>query len=209
MSHSRISFDGHIMGACFESGDRVVVGRWWDSPFGGFADVMWGRPNGSRVLLASSDAARDFIDRHYSFEEALVMPVSVERDGEVIRVDAGPVSLSLGIQPRGAPGKLVRLRPRRLRTWTPWISFEDRALRPLVGPLLGAGAAVRTHGRTREGVREWYAIHDLLPATAWARIDGEDAGPVAECPPAGFGFSEFTSTPAIVRVTSIFQGSAV
>jgi hypothetical protein len=200
-------FDGHIMGASFASGDRVVVGRWWESPFGAFADVMWCRPNGSRALFAPSEPVRDFIDRHYTFEESLVMPVRVEREDDVVHVDAGPVTLALGLLPRALGGKLVRLRPRWLRTRRAWIAVEDRVARPIVGRWLGAGPGVRTHGRTRAGVREWYAIHDLLPATAWARIDGHDAGEVAACPPAGFGFSEFTSGPALVRVTAMFEGT--
>ena len=60
---------------------------------------------------------------------------------------------------------------------------------------------------TRDGSRERYAIHDYLEADAAASVDGRDLGPVAPCPPAGFGFSEFPDGAAIVRVTSIFEAS--
>ena len=73
-------------------------------------------------------------------------------------------------------------------------------------PLIASNAPqVRTRGTTRDGSREWYAIHDVVEADAAASVDGSDLGPVAPCPPAGFGFSEFPDGAAIVRVTSIFR----
>jgi hypothetical protein len=53
-----ITFDGHIIGASFASGDRLVAGRWFRSPFGAFADVMWCQPDGRRVLLAPDERVR-------------------------------------------------------------------------------------------------------------------------------------------------------
>ena len=80
-------------------------------------------------------------------------------------------------------------------------------LRPLVRPLFAA-ADVRTSGVTLAGARERYAIHDFRHAEANASVDGVDLGPTAPCAAAGFGFSEFPSTPALVRVTSMFEGDA-
>ena len=87
-----------------------------------------------------------------------------------------------------------------------WIAFEDSVVRPIAGPLFGPNAcSIRTRGVTRDGSREWYAIHDFLEADASASVGGRNLGPVAPGPPAGFGFSEFPGGAAIVRVTSIFQ----
>jgi hypothetical protein len=204
-----ITFDGHIMGASFASGDRIVAGRWSRSPFGAFADVMWCRPDGRRVLLAPDERVRDFVAGHYAFDELAIDDVRVERAGDgAIEATAGPVRLVLRARPPGPASTLLTMRPRRLRTWRPWISLEDLALRPFVQPLFAAAAGVRTTGVTFAGAREWYAIHDLREADAEASIDGVDLGAPAACEPAGFGFSEFPSQPAIVRVTSIFAEMA-
>ena len=79
-------------------------------------------------------------------------------------------------------------------------------LRPAAGPLFGPNArSIRTRGVTRDGSREWYAIHDFVEADASASVEGRDLGQVAPGPPAGFGFSEFPGGAAIVRVTSMFR----
>ena len=203
-NESEAVFDGHIVGASFASGDRLVAGRWHRSPFGPFADLMWARPDGRRILLAPTPAVRDFVARHYAFDELALVPVRVERSGGTIQVRAGSVELDLVPRPRGVASLMLSLRPRALRTTSAWIDFEDRALRPLVSTLFGAGR-VHTRGVTATGTREWYAIHDFRRARARARIDGVDLGPAAPGAPAGFGFSEFPGEPAIVRVTSVFR----
>ena len=207
------TFEGHIMGASFASGDRIVAGRWFRSPVGAFANVMWCRPDGRRVLLAPDERVRDFIAGHYAFDELALEDVHVERtsDGAVEAI-AGPVRLMLRARAPGVASSLLAMRPRPLRTWRPWIAVEDRVLRPLVQPLFAASGlwttGVRTTGVTLAGAREWYAIHDLREADAEASIDGVDLGAPAACPPAGFGFSEFPAQPSIVRVTSMFAEAA-
>lgn len=197
-------FDGSIMGASFASGDRLVAGRWHDSPFGPFADLMWARPDGRRILLAPTMAVRDFVAGHYSFDELVLTPVRVERTAGVIQIRAGSVEVDLSPQRRGIESWLLSLRPRALRTHPAWIAVEDRALRPIVRPLF-ASSDVRTRGVTATGAREWYAIHDFHRAEARGRIEGIDLGAAAPAPAASFGFSEFPDGPAVVRVTSIFR----
>jgi len=206
MSHGGLVFDGRIMGASFASGDRIVAGRWHASPFGPFADVMWCRDDDTRVLLAPSDTVARFISHHYSFDKIEGADVRVERQRDEIEVTAGPISLRLVPRSPGIPSRLLRLRPRRLRTVPAWIAFEDAVLRPVAGSLFGPNAgSVHTRGVTRDGSKEWYAIHDFREARATGSIDGLDLGPVTSCPPAGFGFSEFPGGAAVVRVTSIFR----
>ena len=201
-----LRFDGHILGAAFASGDRFVVGRWFDSPFGGVADVMWTRPNGDRVLLAGHLQLLEFVDSQYRFDHRELTSVRVEReDDRRIRIDAGPVRMSLELGPPGWVASILRLRPRPLRELPWWIAVEDALLRPVIAPWIGAHG-VRTRGVTAAGVREWYAIHDLRPiAMAQACVDGEDLGLPAAAEPAGFGFSEFPERPALVRVTALFE----
>lgn len=202
-----MEFDGHILGASFASGDRIVAGRWFRSPFGPFADVMWCRPDGRRVLLAPDERVRDFVAGHYAFDDLRLERVTVERTGDgAIEASAGPVRMTLRPSGPGLTSRLLAVRPRRLRTAKTWIGIEDRVLRPLVRRMFAA-ADVRTTGVTMKGAREWYAIHDFREAEASATVDGADLGPTAPCPAAGFGFSEFPSTPALVRVTSMFEGA--
>ncbi|MFD9668876.1 hypothetical protein ACFWAY_46185 [Rhodococcus sp. NPDC059968] len=54
-------FDGEITGLGTGSGVRIVVGHWSRSPLGEFADAMVELADGHRVLLAPSDAVRDFV----------------------------------------------------------------------------------------------------------------------------------------------------
>ena len=87
-----LRFDGLIAGASFSSGDAIVAGCWWTSPFGAFADVMWARPDGTRVLLGPDRPELDVVWSHYWFEERAVAPVRVRMTGRFIRVTAGPLS---------------------------------------------------------------------------------------------------------------------
>ncbi|MGZ5326974.1 MAG: hypothetical protein ACXWFU_01310 [Actinomycetota bacterium] len=206
MGADRLVFDGHIVGASFASGDRLVAGRWRASPLGPFADVMWCRPDGTRILLAPAEVVAAFVTRHYPFDEVRIGGVRVERGGGAVSVDAGPIAMRLRPRRPGLASHLLRLRPRALRTKRAWIAFEDTILRPAAGPIFGPNARViRTRGVTGDGSHERYAIHDFLEADAAASIDGRDLGAIAPCPPAGFGFSEFPDGAAIVRVTSIFE----
>ena len=201
-----LRFDGHIMGAAFASGHRIVAGRWFDSPFGGFADVMWRDAAGRRLLLASSPEAAGFIEDQYAFDEVRVGPVSIQRTGERIEISAGELRLGLRLHRRGLPSHLLGLQPARLRTLPGWIRAQDVLARPVLGPLLFGGGRTRLTGTTRAGVREWYAIHDFRRASASADAGARDLGPVGACSPAGFGFSEFPDGAAMVRVTSMFAG---
>jgi hypothetical protein len=202
-------FDGSIMGASFASGDRLVVGRWPVSPFGGFADLMWARPDGRRILLAPTERVRDFVAGHYAFDELRVTPVRVMRRDDVIDVHADEIQLTLALRPPGPASWALALRPRALRSRRSWVALEDAVFRPVVGPALFGTSGVRTRGITLGGARERYVIHDFREAEAAATVDGQDLGEVAPCPPAGFGFSEFPSKAALVRVTSIFAERAI
>ncbi|CAN5684408.1 hypothetical protein BH18ACT17_BH18ACT17_02180 [soil metagenome] len=203
--HAAVEFDGHIMGGSFASGDRIVAGRWFRSPFGPFADIMWCRPDGRRVLLAPDERVRDFVARHYAFDDLRVAHVRVERaEAGVIEATAGPIRLVLRPGGTSLASTMLAVRPRRLRTAKRWIGIEDRVFRPILRPLFAA-AGVRTTGRTLAGTREWYAIHDFRTAAATATIDGVTLGPPAPGAPAGFGFSEFPAEPALVRVTSFVE----
>jgi len=200
-----LRFDGWIYGAAFASGDRFVVGRWPQSPLGSFADVMWARPDGGRVLVAASETVLRTVGDYYSFDELRQGDVQLDVSPTAVRVLAPPIEIELDLDPPGVMSWLLAVRPRVLRTIRPWIALEDLVLRPLVAPLI-SGDGIRARGRTRTGAREWYAIHAYRTACARATIDGVDLGPSVPARASGFGFSEFPPQPAAVRVTSLIEG---
>jgi hypothetical protein len=198
-------FDGTITGVAFADGHRVVIGRWAASPFGAFADVMLAGPDGHRTLLAPRDDVAAFVARHYGFDQVCVGPVDAKLGEDGLAVLAPGLEVRAALGPRGATSRLLRSRPRRLRTCDAWSRIEDAVARPLVAPLLG-GPGVRSRGTTRAGVRERYVAHDLRPvAAAHAVVDGSPCGALVPLTPCGFGFSEFPARPAHVSVTAILE----
>ena len=200
-------FHGRITAAAFASGEQLVIGAWHGSPFGPFADVMWVRPDGHRVLLAPSDEIAGYVGSLYAFDEVRVVPVIGRATATSVAVDAGPVEVRLTAGPRTWRSWVFAARPRRLRRWPGWIEFEDRLVGPLGSFLLGGAPGVRLAGRTPGGVREWYSIDDHRPVVAGAlRIDGVDAGVLSELRPGlGVGLSDFPDAPASVTLTTLIE----
>lgn len=207
MGKPRIRLEGHIAAAGFASGDRFVVGLWDRGPLGPMTDVMWARPDGRKVLLASAPEVAAFVGGVYGFDETLVVQTSVKRSRAAIVVAAGPLRVDLEMS---SPLRLFSLRPRFLRRSALWVRIEDLLFRPLAGRLLLGGASrVRLYGRSPSGVREWYCIESYRKIRfASATIDGRDLGPLAPLdPPAHFGFSEFPRRPAVVGCAPLLEGA--
>ena len=205
---SRLELRGAIAGVGFSSGDRFVAGIWDDGPLGPMTDVMWARPDGARVLLVPHEEAGRFVGGIYRFERTEVVAIAVARpDSDTLRIDAGPVSLTLSL---GADNPLFGLRPAVLRRSLAWVRLEDALLRPVVGRWLLEGAAgVNAYGRSASGVREWYRVDGYRPVSA-ARgtLGGRDLGAMAPLDPrVRFGFSEFPRRPALVRCSPVLEGA--
>lgn len=185
-------FEGSIFGAAFASGDRFVAGVWERSPFGRFADLMWAKPDGTRVLLAGDDRVAAFISSHYEFDQVRIEPVDVQGT----RLSAGGVVLDLRPGPRTILSLLVRLNPlRRVH------GLNDA----LAGRLL---PGVRTSGTTRTGARQRYAVRRLRRLTGTGSVDGRDLGATVDAArPARFGFSEAPSFPFRVSVVTTIDSS--
>lgn len=172
---------------------------------------MWSARDGARVLFAGDERVLEFVGTHYRFDELRLADVRVRRSPTLLRTEAGQIALEMTFDRRpGATSRLLRLRPSWLRTWRPWIAAEDVVLRPLLAPLLGPLASVRTRGRTIAGAPEWYAIHDFRPArTVQASVHGDDLGaPSGDAPPAPFGFSGFPRRAGSALVTSMILADA-
>ena len=167
---------GSITSVGFASGHRFVVGHWPESPIGAFADIMWARPDGSRVLLAAEEAAA-FVTSIYPFDEVSVQEVSVAVEARrQLTVRARELRLSLEL------GRLVVPFPPRPRLVTGTV--ENLCANALLG--------VRTHGVSPTGVREWYRVQSLRwVSEASASLHGESLGSMGTLRrPLGFGFTD-------------------
>ncbi len=157
------------------------------------ADVMWARPDGTRVLLADRPETAAFVAAVYAFDEVRVVPLSVARDGRGLDLVAGPLEVGL----RAGPG--WRLPPLAVRP--PWVT------RLVEAPVARLGMGVRTFGSGPSGVREWYRALEWRPVVAGvARLDGVSLGALGPVdPPLGVGFSEPPRRPSMVVVRPLLE----
>jgi hypothetical protein len=197
---SRDRFSGAIAGVGSGNGVRIVVGRWDESPFGAFADVMIAEPDGTRVLLAPDERVAEFVSATYRFDRVEIGAVLVTPDW---RVTAPGLDLHLVIGPRTVLGRLLRLVPARLATASGWTRVTDPVSR-----LLPRG--VRTRGTAGNGRREYYGATDLHRITSltgsWA---GVDLGRLAQVSPdPGFGFGSTPVRPSVTAIVTTVDGSS-
>jgi hypothetical protein len=177
---------GTISSSGFASGDRFVVGVWRSSPIGPTVDVMWARPDGTRVLLATDEQTADFVTSVYEFDEVEVTELHAVADPTHLLLRSDRLELRLE-----ARGPSIVLPPRPL-----W--FTKHVERPVARTLMG----VHTWGVSPTGVQEWYqARRCSFVRSARARLDGVDLGERRPLRPAcRFGFSESPPWPSIVDV---------
>jgi len=169
-----------------------MVGHWASSPIGPLDDVMWGRPAGERVLLASSGAEAGFIPAVYRFDRVEVVTVRARSGDGVLELAAGDLEL----RARAGPGWRLPLQ-RRPAWFTRWVE----------GPVALATMGVRTYGTSPTGVREWYQAERSRPLVeAQARLQGRDLGAlVARWDPVRVGFTEPPRRPSWVDVRPLLE----
>ena len=194
---TRWRFDGEITGLGTGSGVRIVVGHWSRSPLGEFTDVMVELADGHRVLLAPSDAVRDFVTATYVFDETVITPVRRSRSGGTRTVEAGDLRVSVEVGARTALGRLLNLIPRAVAS-APWFCVVS-------DPIARAALrGVRTRGTAGNGRREYYGAVDqrrLVGMSASWR--GRDLGPLRPVdPPVRFGFGSTPRTPAVTSIVT-------
>ena len=68
-------FQGRISSATFNTGDRIIIGNWHESPLGKFSDVMWANPEGKRTLIAPSEKVAEYLNSIYSFDETIIQEI--------------------------------------------------------------------------------------------------------------------------------------
>ncbi|MCY3968286.1 MAG: hypothetical protein OXF21_06960 [bacterium] len=180
---TRQSLYGSITSVGFVSGHRFVIGHWLHSPIGPFADIMWAKPDGSRVLVCEPKAA-EYVTSVYPFSEVQHKQVDIQTTdyqaadlqterssrpkypqnrrkfrARVLQVTAGSLSLEVKLN--------------RYFIWFPprprWVTqtLENRLSQVLLG--------VKTYGTSPTGVSEWYRSKVLRCVfVASASIDGGD-----------------------------------
>jgi hypothetical protein len=163
-----------------------VIGAWHRSPVGAFADVMWGTPDGARILLSPDERAERFITAVYEFDQVVQTSIEVRASESSVWVSAPPLEVRLDAGPGWRiPG------PRPL-WFTRWVE----------GPIARVAMGVDTYGVSPTGVAEWYQASVWRPVVSgWARRDGVDLGPIGPLdPPMGVGFTDPPARPSIVTV---------
>ncbi|PQP24830.1 hypothetical protein [Rhodococcus opacus] len=194
---TRWRFDGEITGLGTGSGVRIVVGHWSRSPLGEFTDVMVELADGHRVLLAPSDAVRDFVTATYVFDETVITPVRRSRCGGTRTVEAGDLRVSVEVGARTTLGRLLNLIPRAVAS-APWFCVVS-------DPIARAALrGVRTRGTAGNGRREYYGAVDqrrlVGMSGSWR---GRDLGPLRPVdPPVRFGFGSTPRTPAATSIVT-------
>ncbi len=178
----------------------MVIGRWLDSPFGAFTDVMHEAPDGVRTLYAPTAMIAEFVASTYVFDAVRVVPIRSERTPARLTVDGGPWRISLAFGRRTILGALLWPLPTRMTTAPWWCALVD----PLARLLL---RDVRTRGTARAGRVEWYGAVDQRRVDRLdATFDGTDLGALAPVhPPVRFGFSSVPRRPGIVALTTTIE----
>jgi len=198
----RERFTGRIAGVGSTSGVRVVVGRWDDSPWGSFADVMVEDAAGHRVLLAPDERVRGFVAATYTFDEHVIEPVEVSDTGDGWQVTTPSLSLRLVVGGRTPLGAALGLVPPRLATSPAWCALADPVARVVMH-------GVRTRGTAGNDRREWYGATSMVAVDAieghWR---GGDLGRLAPVdPPCRFGFSSTPRRPSVTSVVTTIERS--
>ena len=177
-----------------------MVGRWDDSPFGAFADVMIAEPDGTRVLLAPDERVAEFVSATYRFDRVEIGPVLVTRGWQVT---APGLDLQLRIGRRNLLGRLLRLVPARLATAPGWTRVTDPVSRLLL-------RGVRTRGTAGNGRREYYGATDLHRITSLSGSwRGVDLGGLASVSPdPGFGFGSTPKTPSVTTIVTTVEATS-
>ena len=196
----RERFVGRIAGVGSTSGVRVVVGRWDDSPWGAFADVMVEDASGHRVLLAPDERVRDFVTATYSFDEQVIEPVSVTDTADGWKVSTPSLSLLVEVGGRTSLGAALGLVPSRVATSPAWCSAIDPVARVVM-------RGVRTRGTAGNDRREWYGATSVRAVTRiageWRGVDLGSLAPVD--PPCRFGFSSTPQRPSVTSVVTTIE----
>lgn len=178
-------FKGRITSCAFESGDRIVIGDWHDSPLGKFTDIMWADSKGNRTLIAPNKQVADYVNSMYAFENTIIENISIHSKERSLSLVTETMNLQLSWN----------------RGWR--IPFKRSLFFIATVELFFAKLlfGTKTHGTTNNNRKEWYAIDRVSKVTsAQGIIDGRGLGTMTEMTPCKFGFSEAPKKPSSCEV---------
>ena len=182
-------FEGRITSCGFSSGDRIVIGTWRNTPFGSFSDIMWAKPDGSKVLIAPNEKIANYISSLYEFDIIQIEDLKVEDSGNMMKVETKDLNCHFEWS-RGF-SFLTKKRPlwfiASIEFFFGWLIF-----------------GTKTYGKTKNGKKEWYAVDRLSKLTfAKAEFKKNDLGEYKKFhPKANFGFSDPPKMPCSALVRS-------
>ena len=182
-------FEGRITSCGFDSGDRIVIGMWKNSPFGSFADIMWAKPDGKKVLIAPNKEIGEYIDSLYDFDEVRIEEIKIEKKHKEI------IFSSKDIKCQFEWGKEISFLLKKRPLW--FVSTIEYFFGWLI-------FRTKTHGKTKNGRKEWYVVDKISRLkNAKAELSGKNLGKYTRFyPKANFGFSDPPNMPASVIVRS-------
>ena len=184
-------FEGEVFSSGFDSGDRIVIGNWKESPYGKFTDIMWAKPNGEKILIAPNKEISEFISNMYSFDKTIISEFEIEESANKIVVKNNEMICELKWN-RGI--KIPMIRPL-------WLISS---IEYIFGLII---FKTKTHGITKNKKQEWYAVKKISKLEEIKIIiNGENLGNMRNFEPkAGFGFSEPVKKPSVVSVKTHIQ----
>jgi hypothetical protein len=190
-------FHGSIAGLGSTSGIRVVIGTWTESPYAAFTDVMLAEADGTRRLLAPTADVAAFVSDTYVFDDVIVGPVNLCREGAWVRVRAGDLALRYRLGRRTPLGWALRAVPPPVANSLRWSRVTDPVARLVMH-------GVRTRGSGGHGRTEVYAASDHHAIThlegTWR---GRDLGHLANVrPDPGFGFGSTPERPSLTTLVT-------
>lgn len=175
-------FSGRITSSGFDSGDRIVVGAWKTSKFGEFTDIMWAKPDGTRVLIAPTQEIADYVTDMYTFDEVILENITTTQGGRNLKIYCSSMELEF--------------------TWNRGFSIPFKRSLFFISTVELFFAkllfSTRTYGITKNNRKEWYAIDRVSKVIqATAKIKGIDVGSLSPMnEPCKFGFSEAPKKPS-------------
>ena len=182
-------FEGRITSCGFDSGDRIVIGMWESSPFGSFADIMWAKPDGTKILIAPNSEIGDYIYSLYDFDEVRIEEIKIKRKLKEICFSTTDINCQFNW------GKEISFLVKRRPLW--FVATVEYFFGWLI-------FRTKTHGKTKNGRKEWYVVDKISRLkNAKAEIAGKNLGHYSKfSPKANFGFSDPPNMPASVLVRS-------
>ena len=182
-------FEGRITSCGFSSGDRLVIGIWKKSPFGDFADIMWAKSDGTKILIAPNNEIGDYISSMYNFDIIKIEEIKLEERKNMIKLETEDIHCHFEWN-KGIPF-IIKKRP----------LWFVASIEYLFGWLI---FRTKTYGKTKDGKKEWYVVDRLSKLTlAKAFIGDKNLGEFTDFfPKANFGFSDPPKMPSSVLVRS-------